>query len=133
MTYHFPKTQRLCSQKTIEELFSQGKVLFLYPFKLYYLPAAVPSTVPPQLLFTVPRKRFRKAVTRNLLKRRMREAYRLQRTLLQNEQGLYTVDYVAMVLVANEVVDYSFIARKMAKLLSQTTKEAGNYPKIDKI
>src|SRR5580698_8922914 len=84
-TYTFTKEERLCNKKLIHELFHKGSSFLCYPFKVSWLAVAEPQQFPAQVLLSVSKKRFKHAVDRNLLKRRIREAYRLGK-----QQNLYT-------------------------------------------
>lgn len=81
--FSFHKNERLCSKKVIDKLFAEGKSFFVYPLKIVYLETPLPVKNQVQAAFTVGKRNFKKAVQRNLIKRRMREAYRL------NKQNLY--------------------------------------------
>lgn len=81
--FSFHKNERLCSKKVIDKLFAEGKSFFVYPLKIVYLETPLPVKNQVQAAFTVGKRNFKKAVQRNLIKRRMREAYRL------NKQKLY--------------------------------------------
>lgn len=85
--FSFHKNERLCSKKVIDKLFAEGKSVFVYPVKIVYLetPLSVKSKV--QAAFTVGKRNFKKAVQRNLIKRRMREAYRLNKHKLYDGIG----------------------------------------------
>jgi ribonuclease P protein component len=118
--YTFTKEERLCNKKLIDELFRNGSSFLVYPFKVSWLVAAEPQLCPAQVLFSVPKKRYKHAVDRNLLKRRMREAYRLNKEqyLYQalkdmDKQIVFSIGYVG-----KEIADYAFIERKMVKLLN---------------
>ncbi|HPR73254.1 MAG TPA: ribonuclease P protein component [Bacteroidales bacterium] len=81
----FKKTERLCSRKIITELFESGKTYSYSHYKILWLqldPGKIPF--PAQVAFSVPKKVFRLAVVRNLIKRRMREAYRKKKHILYN-------------------------------------------------
>ena len=84
MDFSLSKGERLCSRKTIETLFEQGKYFFAFPLKVMYLletEKEKPASV--QVAFSVSKRNFKRAVKRNLFKRRMREVYRI------NKSGLY--------------------------------------------
>lgn len=82
--YTFSKEERLCSKKLIERLFAGGNRSFpAFPLRVVYMPLSVdenPADV--SILISVPKKRFKHAVKRNLVKRQVREAYRLNKHIL---------------------------------------------------
>lgn len=85
------RAERLRSKKRIAELFREGKGTKQYPLALRYMYVRPQSDeVFPQVAFSVSKKRVPKAHNRNLIKRRMREAYRLQKAEMKEEktQGL---------------------------------------------
>jgi ribonuclease P protein component len=84
MSHKFPKTEKLKSRKTIELLFSEGKSVTKFPVKLIYLPSEALTT---QVAFAVPKRNFKLAVTRNRIKRQLREGYRLQKQHLLHNNG----------------------------------------------
>ena len=119
--YTFKKEERLCNKKLIDGLYHSGSSFLCYPFKVSWLLAADEQPACTQVLFAVAKKRFKNAVDRNLLKRRMREAYRLNK-----QQKLYDVLATAdkkIVLsisyIGNEINSYDVIEKKMQKLLTQ--------------
>lgn len=80
------KNDRLHRQKRIDYLFSAGKSAVSYPIRVVAVPAAldlldVEAEPALQTLFSVAKKRFKRAVQRNRHKRRMREAYRLEKAV----------------------------------------------------
>ncbi|MFW5659272.1 MAG: ribonuclease P protein component [Bacteroidota bacterium] len=100
----FPKTERLCSRKLIDELFASGAQCRTHGLRFLFLPLAdhhhaamaagqLQFSGPVQVVFIVPKRRFRTATLRNRRKRRLREAWRhervpLKRWLLENDRQL---------------------------------------------
>ena len=121
----FSKEERLCSKRLIEDLFHNGSSFFIYPYRILFLRVAGVSTV--QVLLSVSKRRFRHAVHRNLLKRRMRESYRLQKgeLLYPAIEGKPYGLAIAVQYVGKEVLDFSFMHERMAAVLEKLHQEAG--------
>jgi ribonuclease P protein component len=123
--YTFKKEERLCNKRLIDELFHNGSSFLCYPFKASWMYVTEPQEYPVQIVLAVSKKRFKRAVDRNLIKRRMREAYRLHK-----QQNLYDHLNVAkkrIVLslgyVGKEISPYTLTEKKMLKLLAQLSAE----------
>ena len=81
--------------------------------------------VPAQIVFSVSKKRFKRAVDRNVIKRRMREAYRLNKQqqlydalLATDKRIVFSIGYIG-----KEIAPYELIEKKMLKLLTQLNAE----------
>lgn len=118
----FTKNERLCSLKLIEGLFNDGKVVFSYPFRIIWKQSTLETGFPSQVGITVPKRNFKKAVHRNLLKRRIREAFRKQKEILYaplNEKGITIIFMIQY--TGKEISDYNAIEEAVAAGLQKLT------------
>ena len=125
MDYKLNKDEKLCSRTAVNLLFDEGKSLMAFPLRAAYR-LRPRGDHPVQFLISIPKKRIRKAVRRVTLRRRTREAYRLnRRTLLEPalEQSGWGVD-IAFVYLDNSLAPYSVINEKMIGLLTRIARAA---------
>ena len=123
--YTFKKEERLCNKRLIDELFHNGSSFLCYPFKASWLLTDEPLQFPVQILFSVSKKRFKRAVDRNLIRRRMREAYRLHKQEHLYDKLSHSEKKVVLSLgyIGKEIAPYEFAEKKMLKLLTQLCTE----------
>lgn len=115
--YSLSKKERLSGEKNVQHLFEEGKSMIYYPLRIVFLPNSAQNE-PIRVLFSVPKRRFKKANKRNLLKRRMKEAYRLNKQLLHESSIQSTsAQMIAFTYIANELLPYSLIEEKMQEAL----------------
>jgi ribonuclease P protein component len=119
LSYKFPKSERLSSKKLIDSLFANGKSIFLYPYRIKYLPASQLEVHSNQFLISVPKKLFKRAVDRNLIKRRVKEAYRLHKSTYLNPYQPKEFLVIAYIYVAKEILDYDLIESKLIESLKR--------------
>jgi ribonuclease P protein component len=86
--YTFRKEERLSKDKLIQELFDKGSSFYLFPFKVFFMPNPDQGSSFHQVVISVSKRNFKRAVDRNLIKRRIREAYRLNKELLPVQNKL---------------------------------------------
>ena len=110
MAATLPKSERLCSKKAIAELMGHGKGGAAGCLRYRYLVRSGADAS--CILISVPKRSFKRAVKRNLLKRRIREAYRLQKQLLP-----VPVD-VMFVYQPREILPFTEIFTSMTAVLT---------------
>ena len=113
------KKERLKSRKQTELLFSEGKKFSITPFRVHYVFNELASP-PLQFGVGVSNKNFKKAVDRNKIKRRVREAYRLQKTSIhqkvKEKKGQLNVFFIYN---GKEIPGFSEIFDTMKKILDK--------------
>ena len=110
----FSKSEHLCGEKRITRLFTQGEAFIAYPLRVVFIIEPKKDEEPSSVLVSVPKKRFKRAVKRNRLKRLMREAYRLNKQLILeklNEKQLQI--HIAFNYVSDDELDYATVEKKM--------------------
>ena len=126
----FPKPHHLKSRTVIDRAFDVGSVVKSYPFLVRCLKAELPEPVATQLLISVPKRKFKRAVDRNQVKRWVREAWRLERisleTALRNrdEQWAFVLIFVGKELPGWEVCQTAM--KKLVRRLEAHTAAPGD-------
>ena len=122
MVFSFKKEERLCSKKVIDTLFSRGDSFLSFPLKVVYLETQLPTKHLVQAAFTVGKRNFKLAVRRNHIKRKIREAYRLNKHILYKALGEKQLA-VFFVFVGKESPDFILIETAMKKGIDKLVKE----------
>ena len=116
----FNKAERLCSLKVIEGLFENGSVFYTSLFKVVWGKGNPGQLFPAQVAFSVPKRSFKLAVTRNLIKRRMREAYRKNKQPLYECLVLSNLNIVFVVIIkGNTVPDFKAVERSVKEVIDK--------------
>lgn len=116
------KHERLKSKKLIDELFADGQSMKAFPLKVVFKEIQAAESTKAPILFgvTVGKRIFKRAVDRNLLKRRMREAYRINKVPI-NEYLINKQKHLTMMTIytSKEIEDYKTIESAMLKLMTR--------------
>jgi ribonuclease P protein component len=123
--HSFTKAERISIQKEIDLLFAEGASFLVYPLRIIYLQKKPVSGVPVSILVSVPKKRFKRAVKRNRVKRWIRESYRLNKntlceSLAAADKGLL----IAFVYVGKELYDFATMEAAVKKALPVLTEKS---------
>lgn len=110
MKHTFPKSSKLCGQINIDRLYAQGKRFVVWPLRVTALVVEDAT----QVLVWAPKSLFKRAVDRNHLRRLMREAYRLNKDILESGANHYQV---AFNYIDKEQQSYVIIEKAMRRAL----------------
>ena len=117
--------ERLKSRKLIEQLFSEGKNFSSQSYRVYYLFSSHNHNSQFNIQFGVgvSAKNFKKAVNRNRVKRITREAYRIQKTGLQNKLNTNALQLnIFFIYTGKELPDFNTAKEKLAVILNRLIK-----------
>ncbi|MBR6333645.1 MAG: ribonuclease P protein component [Bacteroidales bacterium] len=112
----FSRDHRIKSTLQIQEIVTGGQSVFAFPIKCYYRFVADCPCVDSSLAVVVPKRRFRRAVDRNRLKRLMREAYRHHKFRFPETFTEECHLQMCWVYVANEMADYETVVHAVSKI-----------------
>jgi ribonuclease P protein component len=119
----FSKSERLCSVKVISGLFEEGKVFYNSLFKVVWAKSPVVLPYPSQVAFSVSKRGFKLAVTRNLIKRRMREVWRKNKKILYEHLAAENIQIVLVVILrGNNVPDYLTLEKSIKEVIGKLTE-----------
>ena len=118
----FSKRERICSRKDIGTLVSTGHWGTVGHIKYCWHSNGVQVN---RILVSVPKKYFKRAVKRNLLKRRMREAYRTQKSLLPPATPLGGTD-VLLQYNSEQLCPYAVVRAEVAAVLAAVAAKSYN-------
>lgn len=138
LRYSFKKEERLCHKKRISSLFADGKGFTCYPFRIVWCSTPLDVEYPAQVAITVSKRSFKHAVKRNLLKRRIREIYRLNKHLLYNDlierkaQISFMIVYLPKTILKSAEMDTKLV-KALRRIATEYDKSASNSKKDDSL
>lgn len=137
-----PKNERLHHRSLVNHLFAKSDALYAYPLRMVYrvvdeqemrsmFKVEMPQDIDKvQFMITVPKKKQRRAVNRVLVRRRIREAYRLTRLPLKEALMADGSKYLSMAFIyqSDKIYDYKDLEPKMEKLLKRLNDKLFSIP-----
>ncbi|MBN1253144.1 MAG: ribonuclease P protein component [Bacteroidales bacterium] len=127
MNLSYKKVEKLCSKTEISDLFAENKIVSVYPVKIVWRKTKFNTSIPVKSVISVSKRRFKRAVDRNLLKRRLRESFRKNKHSLY--QTIQNSNYqVAMMIIyqSNEKLPFLEIEQALQKALQKLIKKLEN-------
>ena len=108
----FSKKERITNKKDIDNLFKLGEKINIYPFNVRYI--KVDKNIINRVLVSVAKRKVTSALKRNLIKRRVRESYRLNKKILS--QLGYSI---ALIYSSSEILLFSKINKSVIEILNK--------------
>lgn len=119
----FRKAERLTGKTNVERLFAEGRSISEYPLRVLYRVTDQPGDAPVRLLIAVPKRKFKHAVDRNRIRRRIREAYRLNRYLMEGDDAPLPGLHLGFIFVSDKSdISYTEIEKRMKACLERLRK-----------
>ena len=117
--YTLSKEERLSWKRYIDLLFAKGQSFVAFPLRVVYLPVEEDLLAPVSILISVPKKKFKRAVKRNLIKRQIREVYRVRKyTLIDPLVEKNSRMLVAFLYLDKEIRSFAEMEKAMTKALT---------------
>ena len=115
--FSFSKRERISEKKIIDSLFSSGKKFGVYPFDVRFLNQDENSDAISKVLITVSSSKVKSAVKRNLLKRRIKESYRINKNIISNKSLM-----IAFIYISEEIFKFLVINKAIKKILKKLSE-----------
>ena len=116
----FHKSERLSSRKQIQYLFEKGKSKTFICFMVKYMRLPDDEQETHQVLITVSKRNFKKAVDRNKIKRQLREAYRLNKQQINDLPNKYAIAYI---YTLKKMIPFKDLEKELINSLSRLSSE----------
>ena len=112
-SFSLNRQKSLKSKILLNDLFTKGESIIDYPLRLVYLEIDLDAAQSFLTAFSVPKRKFKKAVHRNRIKRLMRESFRLQ----QNDLSLPRQTIMMWIYMDRQMPSFDLIYNKMHKII----------------
>lgn len=122
--FEFPKKQKLCNETAITKMFSNGKSFASPIVRVVWKDENNEENVLVKSIIVVPKKKIRLAVKRNIIRRRMKEAYRLHKIELEALLKSKNLQFsIAIIYQKEKILPYKLIAEEIKLILGRLSKE----------
>ncbi|OZV70864.1 ribonuclease P protein component [Winogradskyella aurantia] len=124
MSYRFSKKDKLKSKKIIERLFNEGQSITVFPLRLIYLKTPFDDNSTLKTGVSVSKRLHKNAVSRNRIKRLMREAFRLNKPNYFNNSS---TAYALMILyISKDTITFEAMDKTVKKMLQKFLDKTAN-------
>ena len=122
--FEFPKKQKLCNETVIKKMFSNGKSFTTPNVRVVWKDENNEDNAPIKSIIVVPKKKIKLAVKRNIIRRRMKEAYRLHKIELEALLKSKNLQFsIALIYQNGKILPYNSIVEEIKLILGRLSKE----------
>ena len=117
------RAERLRGEKLISNLFDNGQSFFQMPYRVFWIKIDEQGLYPVRFAVSVPKRRFKGAVKRNLLKRRTREVFRINRQILDKTITVAGHIHLMVIYTSDSLLPYAELEDAMKKILHRIAQK----------
>ena len=118
------KEERLCGERVFTNLLKYGHTFFLTPYKVFWTKNHETASFPSRFAVSAPKRRFKHAVKRNLIKRRTREAFRTNKQMLNMAVANSEQIHLMVIYASDQLLPYAKLEEAMKKILQRIAQSA---------
>jgi ribonuclease P protein component len=128
----FHKQEKLSHKATIDAIFQKkGESIFKPPLLLAYLKTELITPFSCQVMISVGKRKFKKAVDRNHIKRRIAESYRMQKQRIYDAITDDSQYAIGILYLANDIKSFEEIDKSLTLAIDAFVKKLQNPPNIN--
>ncbi|WP_243349883.1 ribonuclease P protein component [Parabacteroides sp. FAFU027] len=116
------KAERISRKLVIDKLFTKGTSFVVYPIRVVYVTSTEEQEAQAAMMVSVSKKKFKRAVKRNYIKRRVKEAYRLNKHLLQIPESVGNIS-IAFIYLSGGFKSFDSLNQKMEEIMLQLNEK----------
>ncbi|MDP4269855.1 MAG: ribonuclease P protein component [Bacteroidota bacterium] len=120
--FTLPKAERISRKLVIDKLFTKGTSFVVYPIRVVYVTSTEEQEAQAAMMISVSKKKFKRAVKRNYIKRRIKEAYRLNKHLLQVPESVGNIS-IAFIYLSGGLKSFDSLNQKMEEIMLQLNEK----------
>ncbi len=121
--YTLCKKERLCGQRAIADLFASGDTFAVAPYKIFWVKTQTIDPYPSRFAVSVPKRRFKLAVKRNLMKRRTREVFRANKQILNSVVKDGQQIHLIVIYASDHLLPTIILDASMKKILQRIARQ----------
>jgi len=117
------RDERLRGEQVISNIFENGQSFFQSPYKVFWIKIVDATMFPCRFGVSAPKRLFKRAVKRNLLKRRSREAFRINKNIISDAIIDGSQVHLMVIYASDKLHTWSEMDESMKKILNRIVQK----------